>query len=174
MADPVNWSLTMPICGSSEKLIATMARGLMKCARIRVMSVSPSTVADIDVLALGARIMTRIQTSLVVAAAIRADVATTLPGPCDPLATTWSIVVAATALRGPDAGRALRGMGAVAATIFERSTGEEIGGIDRLTGAERCDLRGGGLFRGCGGVAPEAAGVDDVGRCLRLRLGLLS
>ena len=36
-------------------------------------------VADIDVVALGARIMTRIQTSLLLEAAIRVDVATTLP-----------------------------------------------------------------------------------------------
>src|SRR5712664_85665 len=79
MADPVKWSLTSPICGSSEKLIVTVACGLTKCARIRVMSVSPSTVVDIDALALGARIMTRIQTSLAEAAEIRADVATTLP-----------------------------------------------------------------------------------------------
>jgi hypothetical protein len=42
------------------------------------MSLSPSTVEDIDVLALGARIMTRIQTSLLLAAAIRVEVAITL------------------------------------------------------------------------------------------------
>jgi len=79
IADPVNRSQSTPICGSSEKLIATMACGLTKCIRIKVMSLSPSTVVDIDVLALGARIMARIQTLLPVAAAIRVDVATTPP-----------------------------------------------------------------------------------------------
>ena len=43
------------------------------------MSVSPITVADIDVLALGASIMTRIQTSLALEAASRVDVATMPP-----------------------------------------------------------------------------------------------
>jgi hypothetical protein len=42
------------------------------------MSASPNIVADIDVLALGARIMARIQISLPVEAAIRVDTATTL------------------------------------------------------------------------------------------------
>ena len=55
-----------------------MACGLTKWARITVMSESPSTVADIEVLALGARIIIRIQTSLPLAAAIRVAVATTL------------------------------------------------------------------------------------------------
>ena len=41
------------------------------------------------------------------------------------MATTWSMVAAAIALR---TGRALRGMGALAATIFERSTGEDDAG----------------------------------------------
>ena len=75
----MKWSQTIPICGSSEKLIAIAACGLTKCARIKVMSVSPSTVADIDVVALGARIMTRIQASLLSEAASRVDVATALP-----------------------------------------------------------------------------------------------
>ena len=44
-----------------------------------VMSASPSTVADIEVLALGARIMARIQISLPLAAAIRVEVEITLP-----------------------------------------------------------------------------------------------
>src|SRR5258708_4899917 len=79
IADPVKRSQTSPICGSSEKPIAIAACGLTKCTRIKVMSVSPSTVADIDVLALGARIIIRIQTSLLRAAAIRVDVATRLP-----------------------------------------------------------------------------------------------
>ena len=60
VADPVKRSHTSPICGSSEKLMAIADSGLTKCARIRVMSVSPSTVADIDMLALGARIIMRI------------------------------------------------------------------------------------------------------------------
>src|SRR3984893_16376306 len=79
IAGPVNRSLTIPICGSSEKLIATTACGLTKWIRIKVMSVSPRTVVDIDVLALGASIMTRIQTPWPVAAAIRVDVAIALP-----------------------------------------------------------------------------------------------
>src|SRR5450432_4707661 len=73
-AGPVNRSLTRPICGSFAKLIATTACGLAKWIRIKVMAVSPSTVVDIDVLALGASIITRIQTPLPVAAAIRVDV----------------------------------------------------------------------------------------------------
>ena len=86
------------------------------------MSVSPSTVVDIDVLALGARIMTRIQISLPLAAAIRADVATTLPWPCGPLATTELIVGGGHGIaRRPAA--ALRGIGALAATI--------VGAVDR-------------------------------------------
>src|SRR5665647_1108457 len=76
VAYPVKRSQTIPICGSSEKVIAITACGLTKCAHIRVMSVSPSTVADIDVLALGARISMRIQLSLLREAAIRAEVAT--------------------------------------------------------------------------------------------------
>src|ERR1700730_3823015 len=119
-ADPVNWSETSPICGSSEKFMVTIACGLTKCIRIKVMSVSPSTVVGSDALAAGARIMTRIQTALPVAAAIRVDVVITLSRPCGPLATTWSIVVAAIGLRAANAVRPLRGRGAVAATIFER------------------------------------------------------
>src|SRR5258705_4027134 len=79
VAEPVNRSHTMPSCGSSEKVMATIAGGLTKCARMMVMSASPSTVADIEVLALGARIMARIQISLPLAAAIRVEVETTLP-----------------------------------------------------------------------------------------------
>src|SRR6476620_10698135 len=124
VADPVKRSHTSPICGSSEKLIAIADCGLTKCARIRVMSVSPSTVADIDMLALGARIIMRSQTSLLLEAAIRVDVATMLAGPCGPLVTTWSTPVAAAGLREADAGRTLRGIGALAATILLWSTGE--------------------------------------------------
>ena len=101
---------------------------MTKCARISVMSVSPRTVADIDMLALGARIIMRIQTSLLLEAAIRVEVATTLPGPCGPLATTWSIVMTAVELRGAEVGRTLRGIGALAATILPRSTGDEDAG----------------------------------------------
>jgi hypothetical protein len=122
--DPVNRSQLSPICGSSEKPIAIAACGLTKCARIRVMSASPSTVADIDVLALGASIMTRIQASFALDAAIRVEVATTLPGPWGPLAATVSIVVAAARLRGADAGRKLWGIGALAETVVARSTRE--------------------------------------------------
>src|SRR5258707_1297043 len=111
VADPVKRSHTSPICGSSEKLIAIADCGLTKCARIKVMSVSPRTVTDIDMLALGARIIMRIQASLLLEAAIRVDVATTLSGPCGPLATTWSTVATAAGFREPDAGRTLRGIG---------------------------------------------------------------
>ena len=90
------------------------------------MSVSPSTVVSIALVALGASITTRIQISLPLAAASRVEVATTLPSPCAPLATTVLIsVAAAAALR---AGRTLRGIGADAATILARSTGEAAAG----------------------------------------------
>src|SRR5258708_34253334 len=69
--------------------------------------------------------MTRIQTLLPRVAAIRVDVAITLAWPCGPLATTWSIEAAAIGLRAADAGRMLRGRGAVAPTILPRSTGGE-------------------------------------------------
>ena len=124
VADPVNRSLTSPICGSSEKLMVTAASGLAKWARIKVRSVSPRTVADIAVLALGARIMARIQISVPLKAAIRVDVATTPAWPCGPLEATVVILVTAIGLRGADAGRRPRGIGALAATIFARSTGE--------------------------------------------------
>src|SRR5207247_7701357 len=128
VADPVKRSQTSPICGSSEKVITIAACGLTKCMRIRVISVSPSTVADIDMLALGARIIMRIQASLRLDAAMRVDVATTLSGPCGPLATTWSTVPAAAGMRGADGGRTLRGIGALAATILPRSTGDKDAG----------------------------------------------
>src|SRR5215207_2362559 len=91
------------------------------------MSASPSTVTDIDVLALGASIITRIQTSLALAAPSRVEVAITLAWPCTlpwaPLATTVVTTLAAIDLRAGPAGRALRGIGAEAATTLERSTG---------------------------------------------------
>src|SRR5579863_10432497 len=113
MADPVKRSQLRPICGSSEKPIAMTACGLMKCALIRVISVSPSTVVDIEVLALGASIMTRIQASLALEAAIRVEVATTPPWPCVPLAITLVKLVTAIELWFAEAGRALRGIGAL-------------------------------------------------------------
>ena len=79
--------------------MTSAACGLMKCMRIKLMSALPSTVAFMDVLALGASIMTRIQTSLPREAASRAEVATGLPWDCGPLATTLSIVLAAAGLR---------------------------------------------------------------------------
>src|SRR3954453_4560647 len=113
----------MPSIGSSEKLIATIACGLTKWERIRVMSASPSTVTDIDVLALGASIITRIQTSLPLPAASRAEVATMPVWPCASLAMTLVTSLTAIELREAVAGRALRGIGAEAATMLARSTG---------------------------------------------------
>ena len=54
--------------------MAIAACGLTKKLRIMVMSVSPSTVVDIALLALGASIITRIQMSLPLAAAMRVEV----------------------------------------------------------------------------------------------------
>ena len=59
--------------------MAIAACGLTKKPRIMVMSVSPSTVVDIALLALGASITTRIQMSLPLAAARRVEVEITLP-----------------------------------------------------------------------------------------------
>src|SRR5512134_4028968 len=127
VADPVKLSQLMPIIGSSEKVMAIAAFGLTKYARIWVISVSPSTVVDMALLALGASITTRIQISLPRAAARRVAVATTASWPwappCGPLATTVLISVAAVlSLR---AGRTERGTGAAATTMLARSTGEE-------------------------------------------------
>src|SRR5260370_16629159 len=109
VADPVKRSHTSPICGSSEKLMAIADSGLTKCARIGVMSVSPSTVADIDMLALGARIITRIQVSLPLEAASRVEVATTLPETGVALALAWSTLLPSLGYREADAGRTLPG-----------------------------------------------------------------
>ncbi len=88
------------------------------------MSVSPSTVVSMPLLALGASITTRIQMSLPLAAEIRADVVIT-PWPGPPLGTTVLIsVLDAAALR---VGRTLRGIGADAATMLARSTGDPAG-----------------------------------------------
>jgi len=59
VAEPVKRSVTSPSVGSSEKLIATIAGGLTKWARIKVRSESPSTVTRIEVEALGASMITR-------------------------------------------------------------------------------------------------------------------
>src|ERR1700704_5249909 len=79
VADPVKRSETIPICGSLEKLITITAGGVRKCARMTARSISPSTVVDIDVLALGASIMTRTQVSLPLKDASRVEGATALP-----------------------------------------------------------------------------------------------
>src|SRR5262245_10013276 len=118
--------MLMPIIGSSEKVMAIAACGLTKWLRIWVISVSPSTVVDMALLALGASIITRIQILLFWAAARRAEFATTGSWPCVPLATTVLIsVAAAPALR---VGREGRGIAAVAATMLLRSTGEAAAG----------------------------------------------
>ena len=86
---------------------------------------------DIDVLALGANIITRIQTSPPLAAS-RVEVAITLAWPCTlpcaPLVTTVVTSLTAIELRDGAAGRALRGIGAEAATMLERSTEETAAG----------------------------------------------
>ena len=80
-------------------------------------------------LALGASIITRIQRSLPLEAASRVEVVTTLPWPCAPLATTvvdrrWRPRIRGIAMPG---GRCA-GIGALAATMLARSTGEEAAG----------------------------------------------
>src|ERR1700744_3481087 len=115
----------MPSSGSSEKPIAMLDAGLTKNARIALMSLSPITVTDIAPLALGASIMMRIQMSLLFPADRRVAVVTASPLPTTPLVAIVLISVAAAALRR---GRALRGIGADAATILEWSTGELAGG----------------------------------------------
>src|SRR3978361_169973 len=100
----------------------------MKCSRISLRSESPSTVEDIEVLALGARIIIRIQTSLPFAAAIRVEVVTMPAWPWGPLAATVVTSVTAIELRDAEAGRALRGIGALAATMLARSSGAEAAG----------------------------------------------
>src|ERR1700730_8130371 len=127
MAEPEKWSQLIPSIGSSEKLIATAACGFTKKPRIWVISTSPSVVTDI-VVALGASIMMRIQVSSPLAADRRVDVAT--PVPCGFLAATVLISVAAAALRG--AGRMLRGIGALAATMLLRSTGDDGAGAEAI------------------------------------------
>src|SRR5499427_10017324 len=107
----------MPSIGSSQKLIVIALAGLTKNARIKVRSLSPITVTDMALLALGASIMMRIQLSLPFPADRRFAVVTGSPLPGHPLVARVLIsVAAAAALR---AGRTLRGIGADAATIFE-------------------------------------------------------
>jgi len=50
------------------------------------------------------------------------------PGPCGPLATTWSIVMTAVELRGAEVGRTLRESARWPPTILPRSTGDEDAG----------------------------------------------
>src|ERR1700756_2055524 len=99
----------MPSSGSSEKLIAIVDAGLTKNARSALMSLSPITVTDIALLALGASIMMRIQMSLPLPADRRLAVVTASPLPGTPLVATVLIsVAAAAALR---VSRAPRGIG---------------------------------------------------------------
>ena len=60
--------------------MATAANGFTKYERINVMSAaSPIDAIDIETVALGARIMARIQTSLGLPAAMRAEFVTAIP-----------------------------------------------------------------------------------------------
>src|SRR5689334_15958087 len=127
VAEPVKRSVTRPSAGSFEKVIATTDCGLTKCWRIRVRSASPNTVTDIDMLALGASMITRSQSSLSpLEAARRAELAIMPPWPL--LAITVVTSLTAIELRDGADGRALRGIGALAATMLERSTGETAAG----------------------------------------------
>src|SRR3954469_10088862 len=108
----------MPSCGSSAKVIAIAARGLTKYERIRVRSASPMAKTDIPVLARHERIIARIQTSLLFAAEVnRAEVATI---PCAPFGTTVVILFTAIGLAAGEAGRTMRGIGALAVTAWGR------------------------------------------------------
>src|SRR5689334_13967665 len=127
VAEPVKRSVTRPSVGSFEKVIATTACGFTKCCRIKVRSASPNTVTDIDVLALGASMITRSQSSLSpLEAARRAELA--IMPPWLLLAITVVTSLTAMELRDGVDGRALRGIGALAATMLERSTGETAAG----------------------------------------------
>src|SRR5262245_19226756 len=129
VAEPVKRSVTRPSVGSSEKVIATIACGFTKCCRIAVRSASPNTVTDIELLALGASMITRSQiSSLPLEAARRAEAAKTSAWPCAPLATTVVTSLTAIELRDGAAGRALRGIGALAETTLVRSTGATAAG----------------------------------------------
>src|SRR5262249_36024117 len=99
-----------------------IACGLMKWCRIRVRSASPNTVTDIDLLALGASIITRIQTSLLPFAARRAEGAIKSPRPLLAIPAGTALTASEMLRHGVD-GRVLRGIGALAATTLARSTG---------------------------------------------------
>src|SRR3954468_18911821 len=129
VAEPEKRSQDNPISGSSEKFIAIAVCGLTKNERIMVRSVSPICVTDIEDDTLGVSNTMRSQVSLPLAPAILADVVTVPSRPCTPLAATVLISVAgAAALREEADGWTPRGIGAEAATILARSTGEEAGG----------------------------------------------
>src|SRR4029450_4894138 len=120
VAEPVKRSVTRPSVGSSEKVIATIACGFTKCCRIKVRSASPNTVTDIELLALGASIITRSQSSLSpLEAARRAELATMQPWPLSAITVVTSLT--AIELRDGVDGRPLRGIGALAATTLARS-----------------------------------------------------
>src|SRR5579871_744919 len=108
--------------GSSEKLMGIVACGLTKKARSIVMSVSPITVTDIELLALGASMTIHSQMSLPFAADSRVAFEISSVGPAVVLVAMVLIVVAAFGLRAI-AGRTLRGMGAEAVTTLDRSVG---------------------------------------------------
>ena len=95
--------------------------------RIWVRSASPSIVTDIEVLTLGASSKTRSQVPSPLAAEIRAEVEIKPASPCTPLVATELISVAAATLRYA-AGRAPRGIGALAATTLARSRSTEAEG----------------------------------------------
>src|SRR5690349_16281727 len=109
--------MASPIIGSSEKLMRMVACGFTKKARSNVMSVSPITVTDIELLALGASMTIRSQMSLPFAADSRVALATNSAWPGVARAATVLIVVAAYGSRAV-AGRVLRGIGAEAATTL--------------------------------------------------------
>ena len=96
------------------------------------MSASPSTVTDIEVLALGASIITRIQTSLALGRGEpgrgRDHAGLALHAALAPLATTVVTSLAAIELRDGLAGRVAARDRRGAATTLERSTGEAAAG----------------------------------------------
>ena len=91
--------------------------------RISVMSVSPMTVACIAVEALGARIIARIQTELSRLPAAEAGRDDDAGRVAQTLGDHGARRVTAIGLRDTEAGRMLRGIGALAVTICVRSTG---------------------------------------------------
>src|SRR5215469_18401637 len=95
-----------------------VACGFTKKARSSVISVSPITVTDIELLALGVSMTIRSQMSLPFAADSRVALATSSVWPGVALAATVLIAVAAFGSRAIT-GRALRGTGAEAVTTLE-------------------------------------------------------